>query len=99
PVIRYPGPVETSADRFRYRELSGDIAQAEIVVGWRTHAPLHEDTPGLALAAGILGSGRASRLYRAVRERQLAASVSAYNYTPTDLRVVVVHGDMPAASS
>jgi zinc protease len=99
PVVRDPGPEETGADRFRYRELAGDIAQAEIVFGWRTQPTMHEDTPLLDLAAGVLGSGRASRLYRAVRERQLAASVSAYNYTPTDLGVFVVHAEMPAASA
>ncbi len=98
PVIRTPGPEETGADRFRYRELSGDIAQAQIVFGWRTQPTMHEDTALLDLASGILGSGRASRLYRAVRERQLAASVSAYNYTPTDLGVFVVHAEMPAAT-
>ncbi len=99
PVQRNPGPDENSADHFRYRELAGDIAQAELVFGWRTQPTMHEDTPLLDLAAGVLGSGRASRLYRAVRERQLAASVSAYNYTPTDLGVFVVHADMPAASA
>jgi zinc protease len=99
PVSRDVGPEETSPDRFRYRELSGDIAQAEIVLGWRTPATMHEDTPLLDLASGILGSGRASRLYRAVRERQLAASVSAYNYTPTDLGVFVVHAEMPVGSA
>ena len=98
PVDRQSGPDETGADRFRYRELSGDIAQAQMVFGWRTPPTMHEDTPLLDLAAGILGSGRASRLYRAVRERQLAASVSAYNYTPTDVGVFVVHAEMPAAS-
>jgi zinc protease len=99
PVARDPGPAETSGDRFRYRELSGDIAQSELVFGWRTQPTTHEDTPVLDLAAGILGSGRASRLYRGVRERQLAASVSAYNYTPTDLGVFVVHAEMPAPSA
>jgi len=99
PVERSPGPEETGTDRFRYRELAGDIAQTELVFGWRTPATMHEDTPLLDLAAGVLGSGRASRLYRAVRERQLAASVSAYNYTPTDLGVFVVHADMPPASA
>jgi zinc protease len=99
PVVRSPGPEETGPERFRYRELSGDIAQSELVLGWRTQPTLHEDTPILDLAAGTLGSGRASRLYRAVRERQLAASVSAYNYTPTDLGVFVIHADMPAASA
>jgi zinc protease len=33
-----------------------------------------------------------------VRERQLAASVNAYNYTPTDLGVFVIHAEMPPAS-
>jgi zinc protease len=99
PVLRDPGPEETSSDRFRYRELAGDIAQSELVFGWRTQATMHDDTPTLDLAAGILGSGRASRLYRAVRERQLAASVSAYNYTPTDLGVFVIHAEMPERST
>jgi zinc protease len=99
PVERQPGPEEDGAERFRYRELAGDIAQAELVFGWRTQPTMHEDTPTLDLAAGILGAGRASRLYRAVRERQLAASVSAYNYTPTDLGVFVVHAAMPAATA
>ena len=95
PVPQDHGPAEVSSDRFRYRELAGDIAQSELVFGWRTQPTMHEDTPVLDLAAGILGSGRASRLYRAVRERQLAASVSAYNYTPTDLGVFVIHAEMP----
>src|SRR5690349_18797561 len=99
PIERHPGPAEAGADHFRYRELSGDIAQAELVFGWRTVPTMHQDTPLLDLAAGALGSGRASRLYRAVRERQLAASVSAYNYTPTDLGVFVLHADMPIASA
>jgi zinc protease len=98
PVIRTPGPEETGPDRFRYRELSGDIAQAQIVFGWRTQPTMHDDTPVLDLASNVLGSGRASRLYRAVRERQLAASVNAYNYTPTNLGVFVIHAEMPAAS-
>ena len=99
PVERHPGPEEDGADRFRYRELAGDIAQAELVFGWRTQPTMHDDTATLDLAASILGAGRASRLYRAVRERQLAASVSAYNYTPTDLGVFVVHAQMPATTA
>jgi zinc protease len=99
PVARDTGPDENGADRFRYRELAGDIAQSELVFGWRTQPTLHDDTATLDLAAGILGAGRASRLYRAVRERQLAASVSAYNYTPTALGVFVVHAQLPAVSA
>ena len=47
----------------------------------------------------MLGSGRASRLYRAVRERRLASSVSAYNYTPTEIGVFVVHAETPPTSA
>jgi zinc protease len=43
----------------------------------------------------ILGGGRASRLYRAVREKKLATSVSAYDYTPTSIGVFVVHAEAP----
>ena len=99
PVLRTPGPQEASSDSFRYRELAGDIAQAELAFGWRTQPTMHQDTPLLDLASNVLGAGRASRLYRGLRERQLAASVSAYNYTPTDLGVFVVHAAMPVASA
>ncbi|MBI1809094.1 MAG: insulinase family protein, partial [Gemmatimonadetes bacterium] len=86
-----PDEPESSTATFRYREFDGDIQQAELLFGWRTPELVHADTPALDLLATVLGSGRASRLYRAVRERRLASSVSAYDYTPTDLGVFVVH--------
>ena len=93
PVVRTPGPAERTgaAPAFRYRELSGDIQQAELVFGWRTPALLHPDTPALDLVSAVLSSGRASRLYRGVRERRLASSVNSANYTPTDLGVFTMH--------
>ncbi|HEX6628039.1 MAG TPA: pitrilysin family protein [Gemmatimonadaceae bacterium] len=90
---RRPGPAEPDHTGFRYRELSGDIAQSQLVFGWRTPGSLHPDTPGLDVTAALLGTGRASRLYRAVREKKLASSVSAYDYTPTELGVFVVHAE------
>jgi zinc protease len=90
---RIPGPDEPQHDDFRYRELSGDVAQSQLVFGWRTPRTLHEDTPALDVVAWLLATGRASRLYRALRERQLASSVSAYNYTPTELGVFTVHAE------
>jgi zinc protease len=92
-VTRSIGPEESNDPGFRYRELSGDIAQTQLIMGWRTAAAESPDTPLLDLASTVLGAGRASRLYRAVRERQLAASVSAYNYTPTELGVFVIHAE------
>lgn len=91
PVERSSSPRENGAGGFRYRELSGDVLQTRLAFGWR--APdIHDPAgPALDLAATALGSGRASRLYRAVRERQLASSVSAHNYTMAELGVFTVH--------
>ncbi|MGI9076606.1 MAG: M16 family metallopeptidase [Gemmatimonadaceae bacterium] len=94
-LTRDRGPVEQGHSNFRYREMRGDIAQTQIAIGWRTPHSMHPDTPLLDLAGTVLGGGRASRLYRAVRERKLAASVSAFNYTPSDTGVFVVHTEGP----
>ena len=91
--VRTPGPREPEHVGFRYRELAGDIAQSQLVLGWRTPGSLDPDTPVLDVAAAILATGRASRLYRSVREKKLASSVSAYDYTPAELGVFVVHAE------
>jgi zinc protease len=93
PVPHDRGPVEVAPPGRRYREWAGDIGQTQLLFGWRTPGTHHADTPLLDIASTILGAGRASRLYRAVRDVQLASSVSAYNYTPTDLGVFVVHAE------
>ncbi|HTD59504.1 MAG TPA: pitrilysin family protein, partial [Gemmatimonadaceae bacterium] len=95
PIVRDRGPAEHSVAGLRYREWSGDIAQAQLLFGWRTGGTLDPDTPLLDIAAAALGGGRASRLYRAVRERQLASSITAYNYTPTELGVFVIQAETP----
>jgi zinc protease len=93
---RIPGPDEEGTPGFRYREWTGDVGQTQVALGWRTPPTLDDATPGLDLLGTILGAGRASRLYRAVRERKLASSVSAYDYTPTALGVFVIHAESPA---
>ena len=100
PVRRDRGPAEPSTPHgFRFDDLSGDVTQSQLAVGWRTPGTLHADTPRLEMTATVLGGGRASRLYRAVRDRALAASITASNYTPTELGVFVVHADGPPESS
>jgi len=79
--------------------MAGDIGQTQLAMGWRTPGTLHIDTPALDLLAMVLGAGRASRLYRAVRERKLASAVSAYDYTPTELGVFVIHAETPPATT
>ncbi len=96
---RTPGPRENGTAGFRYREWAGDIGQTQLAVGWRTPGSTHPDTPHLDLLATVLGAGRASRLYRAVRDRTLASSIAAYNYTPTELGVFVVQAESPPATA
>lgn len=89
------GPAEDApvAAGPRYQELDGDVRQSQLAIGWRTPGTFDPDTPRLDLAASVLGTGRASRLYRAVRERSLASSVSAYDSTPVELGIFVVHAE------
>ncbi len=94
-VPRVAGPTETSNPGFRVRDWAGDIAQHHIAFGWQAPAIDHADTPALDLAGVALGTGRASRLYRAVRDQQLASSVSAWHYTAGDVGVFTVHAEAP----
>lgn len=64
------------------------IEEAAIEIGhvhfaWHTPEPRHPDAPILDVLASLLGSGRSSRLYRAVRQSQgLVHSVDAWTYCP-----------------
>ena len=89
------GPSEVDVPHFRVREWSGDIAQTQIALGWRAPSLHHPDTPSLDMAATAIGTGRASRLYRALRERRLASGVGAYGYTAGDVGLVVVQAETP----
>src|SRR5581483_4202590 len=53
---RFPGQIEEGASGFRYRELVGDIGQAQVAFGWRTPGTTHPDTPALDLLAAAMGS-------------------------------------------
>ncbi len=98
-VTRSIGPSEESPPGFRSRELAGDVAETQLVIGWRTVPVESPDSPLLDLAATVLGAGRASRLYRAVRDRSLAASIAAYDYSITDVGVFVVHAETEAPTT
>ena len=91
--LRDQGPVEGSLPGFRFRELAGDVTQAQVAFAWRTPGPHHRDTPALDIAGALLADGRGARLYRGVRERELASQVLAMNYTPRDTGVFVVRAE------
>lgn len=87
-------PEEPFRHEVRARTLRGDVSQAELVLGWRTVPPLHQDSPALDLAAALLASGRGSWLYRALRETGVVTSVSAHNYAPTEVGVFSIGADL-----
>ena len=87
-------PEEPPRREVRARTLRGDITHAELVLGWRAVPPLHQDAPALDVAAAILGLGRGSWLYRALRETGTVTSVSAHNYAPTELGVFSIGADL-----
>ncbi len=59
------------------------VELAHFNVAWHMPGFRHPDTAALDVLATLLGSGRSSRLYQAVRERAaLVHSVSAWIYTP-----------------
>ncbi len=80
-------PPEPNGPRPVVQVLRGDIERPLASLGWRTVNTLHRDAPALDIAAVIVGMGRGSRLYRAVRLPGLAATTSASHYTPTEVGV------------
>ncbi|HEX9106913.1 MAG TPA: insulinase family protein, partial [Longimicrobiales bacterium] len=92
--VREPRPDELPRREFRLREIDGEVVHTYVELGWRTPETAHPDTAVLDLLSGILGQGRASRLYRGVRELGLATSIGAYNYTPTELGVFGISAEM-----
>jgi zinc protease len=97
--VRSAGTEEQPRRGFRYREMSGDIAQSCMQWGWRTPGTLHEDTPALDVLAVALGQGRASRLYRHVRDTGAVSGISASNYTPTTLGILSIGADLDPADT
>src|SRR5437867_976128 len=45
--VRSPGPTEGNDPGFRFRVLSGDIAQTQLAIGWRMPGTLHPDSAPL----------------------------------------------------
>lgn len=97
PGAEDPSPVEPPRHEVRARTLRGDVTQAELALGWRGVPALDPRAVPLDLAAAVLGAGRGSWLYRALRETGLATSVSAWHYSPTELGVFSVGADCDPA--
>lgn len=74
------------------------IEEASVELGhfhfaWHIPDIRHEDTPALDVLSTLLGNGRSSRLYQAVRDRAaLVHSANAWIYTPGDSGLFGVSG-------
>lgn len=73
-----------------------------VYVGYRVPSARDPQAPAVALLSGVMAQGRSSPLYRSmVRDRQIATSVSAFNFglvEGADMLVVVAVGK-PGASA
>ena len=78
------GPIEGAPAGPRARRLQGDVAMADLALGWRGVGPLDAQVPALDVLGTILTGGRASRLARLLREPGLVAGVGAGHYGTTD---------------
>jgi zinc protease len=90
-------PEEPARREVRARTLRGDVTQAELTLGWRAAPPLEPDAPALDLAAAVLGAGRGSWLYRALREPGLVTWVNAHYYAPTELGLFGISAELAPA--
>lgn len=79
PSFVLPEPRQTAP---RESIETAPVEHAHLHLGWHVGDQRDVDTPALDVLATLLGHGRSSRLYRAVREKGLAHSVSAWTYTP-----------------
>jgi len=94
PMPDFDGPDEPWRRGVRARTLRGDVSQAELVVGWRGVPSLDPDSAPLDVLAAVLGSGRGSRLYGALRRPGIVASVGAYHYSPSEVGVFSIAADL-----
>lgn len=91
------GPPEQSRAALRTLRLSGDVTQAEVVLGWRGTGPLAPDAPALELVAALLTAGRGSRLARLLREPGIVAGVGASHYGAEDVGVFALGAELDAS--
>jgi zinc protease len=85
-----PGPAELGTPHVQARRLAGDVALADVVLGWRAPGVLDAEIPALDVASAILGTGRGSRFSRLLRETGLVNSFGVGSYGVVDAGVFSV---------
>jgi zinc protease len=93
-----PSPEEPPRRGVRVRTLRGDVRQADLALGWRGVPALHADTAALDVAASILGLGRGSWLYRALRIPGLVSSIGSWHFSPTEVGVFSIAAELDSSN-
>jgi zinc protease len=87
PPASFPtiAPAEPRQMGARRASRSFAIPNTHLALTWQIPGLTHEDAPALELLSVVLGGGRASPLYRVIREeKSLAHSIGAYSWMPAD---------------
>ncbi len=64
-------------------EIEYNVTIARLMLGFASVELTHKDSAALDIIATLLGAGESSRLYTPiVKQKQLAYSINAFNYTP-----------------
>lgn len=81
PVERDPGPSEPAQTRFRYDWERRAVGQSQVGFGFHVPGILSGEAPALEVLSAILSTGRASRLYRFLRDERgvIVDASSAYS--------------------
>jgi len=84
-------PVEPAAASAKESVVELPVQAAYVLLGFTSTRLADPDLYPLDVLANILGDGRSSRFYETVvRQRQLAHSIAAWNYTPYDPGVFAI---------
>ena len=75
-------PAEPAQVSYRERKIGFPTRLTYLYFGWHIGSLADKETVALDVLAGVLGEGKTSRLYRALREKNLAYSVGSAAYTP-----------------
>lgn len=87
PPASFPivAPAEPRQMGVRRASRSFAIPNTHLALTWQIPGLTHEDAPALDLLSVVLGGGRASPLYRVIREeKSLVHSIGAYSWMPAD---------------
>ncbi|MFQ5825210.1 MAG: M16 family metallopeptidase [bacterium] len=87
-MVKEESPPEQPQEKFKYKQLRGDIQQSYLTIGFHTAEILHPDTYAVEIGGFILGHGRSCRLFQKVREEaKLVDTISASNYALKDVGI------------